>query len=79
MDTNLTQEMFAKSIDFGYATCTHTMLITNCNNFELFGSSYCLVSIDLPSYEQPQSNTCIFSKSTNPRPYYTAFLFDAIE
>ena len=42
------------------------MLITNCNNFEIFGSPYCLLSIDLPILATPTLKLCIFSKNTHP-------------
>jgi len=41
------------------------MLRTDCNNFETFGSPYCLLNVDTQNIKTP-SNLCIFSKNINP-------------
>ena len=54
------------------------MLATNYTNFEMFGSPYCLLNIDLPNINN-STKLYIFSKNANSPPSYTPFLFNAKE
>ena len=43
-----------KEIKTNYMPYTYIMLITNFNNFEMFVSPYCLLSIDHSTINNPQ-------------------------
>ena len=53
-----------KDIETNYLLFIHTMLATNCNNFETFRSPYCLLSNGLTSINNPLIYATLSKMST---------------